>query len=145
MKKITMVLLSSLIFLSCTMKQEIFLEAERKGPLTEQAYLDALADSKRIAQSGIESALDEYNLDALIAITNGPAWVIDHANGDAFSISSSSLAAISGFPSITVPAGFASDLPIGISFIGRPWNEKQLIEIAYAFEHATEARRVPDL
>lgn len=125
--------------------QEIFVAAQEKGPLTEQAYLDALADSKRIAQSGIENALDEHNLDALIAITNGPAWMIDHANGDAFSISSSSLAAVSGFPSITVPAGFASDLPIGLSFIGRPWNEKQLIEIAYAFEHATGARRVPDL
>jgi amidase len=125
--------------------QEIFLAAEAKGPLTDQAYLDALAESKRIAQTGIENALDKHDLDALIAITNGPAWKIDHANGDAFSISSSSLAAVSGFPSITVPAGFASDLPIGVSFIGRPWNEKQLIEIAYAFEHATGARRVPDL
>ena len=125
--------------------QEIFVAAQEKGPLTEQAYLDALADSKRIAQSGIENALDEHKLDALIAITNGPAWMIDHANGDAFSISSSSLAAVSGFPNITVPAGFAYDLPIGLSFIGRPWNEKQLIEIAYAFEHATGARRAPDL
>ena len=125
--------------------QEIFLAAQEKGPLTEQAYLDALADSKRIARDGIENALDEHNLDALIAITNGPAWMIDHANGDAFSISSSSLAAVSGFPNITVPAGFAYDLPIGLSFIGRPWNEKQLIEIAYAFEHATGARRIPDL
>ena len=125
--------------------QEIFLAAQEKGPLTEQAYLDALADSKRIAQEGIENALDEHNLDALIAITNGPAWMIDHANGDAFSISSSSLAAVSGFPNVTVPAGFAYDLPIGLSFIGRPWNEKQLIEIAYAFEHATGARRVPEL
>ena len=125
--------------------QEIFLAAEEKGPLAEQAYLDALANSKRIARSGIETALDEHDLDALIAITNGPAWVIDHANGDAFSISSSSLAAVSGFPNITVPAGFAYDLPIGLSFIGRPWNEKQLIEIAYAFEQATGARRVPAL
>ena len=96
-------------------------------------------------RQGIETALDEHDLDALIAITNGPAWVIDHANGDAFSISSSSLAAVSGFPNITVPAGFAYDLPIGLSFIGRPWNEKQLIEIAYAFEQATGARRVPAL
>ena len=125
--------------------QEIFLAAQEKGPLTEQDYLDALADSKRIARDGIENALDEHNLDALIAITNGPAWMIDHANGDAFRISSSSLAAVSGFPNITVPAGFAYDLPIGLSFTGRPWNEKQLIEIAYAFEQATGARRIPDL
>ena len=125
--------------------QESFLAAEEKGPLTEQAYLDALADSKRIARDGIDGAFEEHGLDAIIAITNGPAWVIDHANGDAFHIGSSSLAAVSGYPNITVPAGFASDLPIGLSFMGKPWNEKQLIEIAYAFEQATGARRAPAL
>ncbi len=125
--------------------QERFLAAEEKGPLTEQAYLDALADSKRISRDGIDGAFEEHGLDAMIAISNGPAWVIDHANGDAFHIGSSSLAAISGYPNITVPAGFASDLPIGLSFMGKPWNEKQLIEIAYAFEQAMGARRAPAL
>ncbi|MDH3778530.1 MAG: amidase, partial [Gammaproteobacteria bacterium] len=125
--------------------QERFLAAEEKGPLTEQAYLDALADSKRIARDGIDGALEGHGLDVIIAVSNGPAWMIDHANGDAFHIGSSSLAAISGYPNITVPAGFASDLPIGLSFIGKPWNEKQLIEIAYAFEQATGARRAPAL
>lgn len=125
--------------------QERFLAAEEKGPLTEQVYLDALADSKRIARDGIDGAFEEHRLDAIIAITNGPAWMIDHANGDAFHIGSSSLAAVSGYPNITVPAGFASDLPIGLSFMGKPWNEKQLIEIAYAFEQATGARRAPAL
>jgi len=125
--------------------QERFLAAEEKGPLTEQAYLDALADSQRIARDGIDGAFEEHALDAIIAITNGPAWMIDHANGDAFHIGSSSLAAVSGYPNITVPAGFASDLPIGLSFMGKPWNEKQLIEIAYAFEQATGARRAPAL
>ena len=125
--------------------QEHFLKAEEKGPLTEQAYLDALADSKRLAREGLDKAIEEHALDAIIAISNGPAWVIDHANGDAFSVSSSSLAAISGYPNVTVPAGFASDLPIGLSFMGKPWNEKQLIEIAYAFEQAVGARRAPDL
>ena len=125
--------------------QEIFVAAEAKGPLTDETYLQALADSKRIARDGIDAAIEEHGLDALIAITNGPAWMIDHANGDAFHIGSSSLAAISGYPNITVPAGFASDLPIGLSFIGMPWNEKQLIEIAYAFEQATGARRAPGL
>jgi len=125
--------------------QERFLAAEEKGPLTEQAYLDALADSKRIARDGIDGALEGHGLDVIIAVSNGPAWMIDHANGDAFHIGSSSLAAISGYPNITVPAGFASDLPIGLSFMGKPWNEKQLIEIAYAFEQATGARRPPAL
>jgi amidase len=124
--------------------QDIFLEAEKKGPLTDEAYLTALADSKRIAVEGLDGAMDGHNLDALIAITNGPAWMIDHVNGDSFGIGSSSLAAISGYPSITVPAGFVSGLPIGLSFIGKPWNEKQLIEIAYAFEQATGARQAPE-
>ena len=125
--------------------QEIFLAAEEKGPLSDAAYLDALAESKRIARDGIDGAIEEHQLDAIIAITNGPAWMIDHANGDTFQIGSSSLAAISGYPSITVPAGFASELPIGVSFVGKPWNEKQLIEIAYAFEQATGVRRAPEL
>ena len=123
--------------------QEVFLEAEEKGPLTDGAYLEALETSQRIAREGIDGAMDENKLDALIAPTNGPAWMIDHVNGDSFGIGSSSLAAISGYPSITVPAGFVSGLPIGLSFIGKPWNEKQLIEIAYAFEQATGARRAP--
>ena len=124
--------------------QDVFEKAEAKGPLTEEAYRDALATSKRIAQQGIDGAIDGHDLDALIAPSNGPAWMIDHVNGDTFHIGSSSLAAISGYPSITVPAGFVSGLPIGISFIGKPWNEKQLIEIAYAFEQSTEARKAPD-
>ncbi|MBT8107012.1 MAG: amidase [Gammaproteobacteria bacterium] len=124
--------------------QEIFHEAEAKGPLTDEAYLEALETSKRIAREGLDGALAEHRLDALIAPTNGPAWKIDHANGDAFHVGSSSLAAISGYPSITVPAGFVANLPIGISFVGKPWNEKQLIEIAYAFEQAVGARRAPD-
>ena len=125
--------------------QDIFLAAEEKGPLSDAAYLDALAESKRIAREGIDGAIEQHQLDAIIAITNGPAWMIDHANGDSFHIGSSSLAAISGYPSITVPAGFASGLPIGVSFVGKPWNEKQLIEIAYAFEQATGVRRAPEL
>jgi amidase len=89
--------------------------------------------------------MQEHKLDALIAPSNGPAWMIDHVNGDNFGVGSSSWAAISGYPSITVPAGFTSGLPLGISFISKPWNEKQLIEIAYAFEQTTRVRKPPDL
>ena len=124
--------------------QDILRRAEQKGPLTEQAYKEALETSKREAKAAIDTAMDELNLDALLAPTNGPAWVIDHVNGDNFSIGTSSLAAISGYPSITVPAGQVAGLPIGVSFIGKPWNEKQLIEMAHAFEQASKARRAPD-
>ena len=125
--------------------QEILLQAEAKGPLTDEAYLQALETSKSISQSAIDKLLVEHDLDALISPTNGPSWLIDHINGDSFGIGSSSLAAISGYPSITVPAGFVSGLPIGLSFISKPWNEKQLIEIAYAFEQTTGVRKPPEL
>ncbi|MGI9235739.1 MAG: amidase [Woeseiaceae bacterium] len=123
--------------------QDIFLQSEQKGPLTDPAYLEALATSKREAKTAINGAMDALNLDALLVPTNGPAWVIDHVNGDNYQIGSSALAAISGYPSITVPAGQIAGLPVGISFIGKPWNEKQLIEIAYAFEQASKARKAP--
>ncbi len=125
--------------------QDILIEAEAKGPLTDPAYLESLNTSKHLARSSLDDALAEHQLDALIAPTNGPAWTIDHVNGDSFHIGSASLAAISGYPNITVPAGRVRGLPVGLSFMGKAWNEKQLIEIAYAFEQATEARQSPEL
>jgi len=123
--------------------QDILLKAQEKGPLTDSEYLEALATSKRVATSGLDGAMSEHDLDALIAPTNGPAWMTDHANGDTFHIGSSSLAAISGYPSITVPAGFVSELPIGVTFMGASGSDKRLIELAYAFEQASAARQPP--
>ncbi len=125
--------------------QDIFIDAQARGPLTDPAYLAARDTCRRLARDSLDNALSEHQLDALVAPTNGPAWKIDHVNGDSFHVGSSSLAAISGYPNITVPAGQVGGLPIGLSFMGNAWNEKQLIEIAYAFEQATEARPVPDL
>ncbi|MDX1507727.1 MAG: amidase family protein, partial [Woeseiaceae bacterium] len=125
--------------------QERMLAAQASGSLDDPEYLQALADSKRITQQALDTAFAAHELDAIVAITNGPAWMTDHANGDSFRIGSSRYAAVSGYPNVTVPMGFAYELPIGISFIGRPWSEAQLIAIAYAFEQQTRARRPPDL
>ena len=107
---------------------------------------DALEEIQRVTRNAIDAALSEQELDALIAPSNGPAWMTDHVNGDvAFGIGSSTFAAVSGYASITVPAGFVSGLPIGMSFIGTAFSEKTLLEIAYAFEQAGMVRRPPPL
>ena len=92
----------------------------------------------------IDDVFAEHDLDVLIAPTNSPAWLTDHINGDSFHVSSSSLAAISGYPNVTVPAGFVTGLPVGLSFIGRMNSDKAVIEIAYAFEQATRVRKAPE-
>ena len=125
--------------------QDRMLDADKAGALTDQEYLDALEASKRISQTAIDNALGEHNLDVLIAPTNGPAWKTDHVNGDSFHVSSSSYAAVSGYPNVTVPAGLVDGLPIGLSFIGAMKSDKAVIEIAYAFEQATSARQAPEL
>lgn len=117
--------------------------ALEKGPLTNADYLEALANSKRIARDAVDGALAAHSLDALVAPTNGPAWKTDHVNGDHFSVGSSSLAAVSGYASITVPAGFVFELPVGISFIGGAFSEQQLIRIAFGFEQASNHRKAP--
>lgn len=124
--------------------QERMLEAETKGPLTDPEYLQALADSKRISQNAINSALRTHRLDALIAPTRSPAWMTDHVNGDQSSgVSSSSLAAISGYASITLPAGDIFGMPVGVSFIGGEFSDAALIRYAYALEQAGYRRKPP--
>jgi amidase len=124
--------------------QEIFVAAEAKGPLADEAYRKALEKNRRLARSeGIEAVLAEHRLDAVVAPTGGPAWLIDLVNGDSYSGGSSSPAAVAGTPAITVPAGFFRGLPLGITFMGPMWSEGTLIKLAYAFERATKARRPP--
>ena len=124
--------------------QERLLAAEARGPLTDPEYLDARAGARRLSRTeGIDRVMDADNLDAIIAPTGGPAWVTDLVNGDHFGGSSSAFAAVSGYPNITVPAGFIHGLPVGCSFFGRAWSEPTLIGIAYAFEQATRHRRAP--
>ncbi len=125
--------------------QEIFEKAEKTSGLEDKIYLDALAKVKELTrQKGIDLLMDQHQLDALIAPTNGPSWTIDLVNGDHFGGGSSEPAAISGYPAITVPAGFVHGLPVGISFFGRAWSEPTLIKLAFAFEQATKHRKAPE-
>lgn len=124
--------------------QEIFEEAEKTKGLDDPEYIQALGKAKELSQKGIEKLMDQHQLDALIAPTNGPAWTIDWVNGDHFGGGSSEPAAISGYPNITVPAGYVNGLPVGISFFGRVWSEPILIKLAYAYEQATKHRKAPE-
>ncbi len=126
--------------------QEIFIEAEAKGPLTDKAYLDALATCRRVSRTeGIEAVMDKHKLDALVAPTSGPASLIDLVNGDAGGGSASTFPAVAGYPHITLPAGHVFGLPVGLSFFGRAFSEPTLFRLAFAFEQATKARQAPRL
>jgi amidase len=124
--------------------QEILLQAEAKGPLTEKAYRDALEKCRRVSRAeGIDAVMDQHRLDAIVAPTAGPAHVTDLVYGDRDTGGSTTPAAVAGYPSITVPAGFVSGLPVGISIFGRAWSEPRLLALAFAFEQATKARKPP--
>jgi amidase len=127
--------------------QDIMLSAESKGPLTSEPYRSALARNHQLARAlGIDAVMTKNSLDALVAPTGGPAWLIDLVNGDggtAAAPSPSTVAAVAGYPHITVPAGDVRGLPVGISFIGRAWSEPTLLKLAYAYEQATKHRRAP--
>ena len=117
--------------------QELFEQAEAtSGDLSESGYAEARSAATKIARDGLDAALTEFNLDAVIALTGHPAWLTDHVLGDYHGWGTSGPAAVSGYPSITVPAGLVSGLPVGISFIGPAWSEPRLIGLAHAFELA---------
>ena len=124
--------------------QETFLRAEQRGPLTDQTYLDALEKCRKLSRTeGIDAVMNEHKLDAIIGPSGGPAHRTDLLWGNRDTGSSSTPAAVSGYPNITVPAGMISGLPLGISFFGRAWSEPTLLKIAYAFEQQSRARRAP--
>jgi amidase len=124
--------------------QDLFVKAEAKGPLTDKPYLDAIDKNHHLARTqGIDAVMDKNQLDALIAPTGGPAWLTDLVDGDHDLGGSSSLAAVAGYPNITVPAGFVFGLPVGIAFFGRAYSEPTLIKLAFAFEQATKFRQAP--
>ncbi|WP_331767362.1 amidase [Embleya sp. NBC_00896] len=118
--------------------------AGASGDRTDPTYLKALATMRSLArEQGIDAVLRQHRLDALVMPTGGPPGKIDLLNGDYSAGSSSQAAALAGYPAITVPAGWCSDLPVGITFVGTAWSEPTLIRLAYAYEQATLARRTP--
>jgi len=125
--------------------QEIMISSQKKGPLTEKKYLDALAKNHRaMGQQGIDATMAKFKLDAIVAPTQGPAALIDLVNGDPNGGGSfTSPAAVAGYPHVTVPMGFVHGLPVGLSFVGRAWSEPTLLKLSYAFEQASPARRKP--
>jgi amidase len=125
--------------------QEIMELADKKGPLTEKKYLDDLASNHRLmGAQGIDATIAKYKLDAIVAPTQGPAWLIDLVNGDAGGGGSfTAPAAVAGYPHVTVPMGQVRGLPVGLSFVGRAWSEATLLKLAYAFEQAAPARKKP--
>lgn len=126
--------------------QEIMMMAQSKGDLLSPKYKDALKTSKTATQeNGIDLVMKQHSLDMLVAPTTGPAWKTDWVNGDHYLGAASSVAAISGYPHITVPMGYVHQLPVGLSFIGGKLQEGILIEAAYSYEQATEHRKPPKL
>jgi len=107
--------------------QELFLQAQEKGDLTDEKYLKALQLIKNTTQYGINSAIEKNNLDAIVSPTSG-TW---------------GMAAIAGYPYITVPAGFVDGIPAGFAFFGKAFSEPTLIKFAYAFEQKTKKREAP--
>ena len=124
--------------------QEELIKSQAKGPLTDKAYQEALASCRRLSRTeGVDAVMDKNNLDAIVAPTSGPAHLTDWVTGDHDLGGSTTPAAVAGYPSITVPAGFVFGMPVGISFFGRAWSEPKLLSIAFAFEQITKVRRPP--
>jgi len=124
--------------------QEAMVKAQARGPLTDKAYLDALASCRRLSRDeGIDAVMKQHQLDAIVAPAGGPAAKTDHVYGDRYVGGSSTSAAVAGYPNITVPAGQIFGLPVGISFFGRAWSEPTLFKLAFAFEQGTKARKPP--
>ncbi len=124
--------------------QNLLVMADKKGDLNSPEYKKALEKMlKATREDGIDKVMNEKRLDAIMAPTGSPAWKTDLVLGDHFVGGSSSLAAIAGYPAITLPMGFIENLPVGVTFFGRAWSEPVLLEIAYSYEHGTRHRKAP--
>jgi amidase len=125
--------------------QELFERAQSKGPLSDPTYRRASEQARRLAgRDGLLALLDRENLDAVVVPSMSPAWPTDHVLGDHFVGAGYGAAAVAGTPSLTVPSGDSRGLPLGITFMGRPFSEADLLAFGFAFEQATRARKAPE-
>jgi amidase len=125
---------------------DLLVQAQNKGDLNSDEYKKALEKMLvNMRENGIDKVMKENNLDAFVSLTGGPAWKTDLTLGDNFTTSSSSPAAIAGYPNITVPMGYIDGLPVGVNFFGKAWSEPVLLEIAYAYEQASKVRIAPNI
>ena len=127
--------------------QDLFEKAEATRGVTDPTYLEARRKSLRLAgRDGIDALLAKNKVIALVAPTMPPAWMIDPVNGDQGGVSGpADLAAVAGYPHLTVPMGQVGGLPVGLSFIGSAWSEAALLGLGFAFEHATPSYAAPQL
>jgi amidase len=124
--------------------QELFEQAEAKGPLTDAAYGKARDNARRLAgRDGLLALLDKERLDAVVAPSMSPAWPTDHVLGDHFVGAGYGVAAVAGTPSLTIPAGETHGLPLGVTLMGRAWGEGDLLGLGFALEQKLKARRAP--
>ncbi|HKN52204.1 MAG TPA: amidase [Amycolatopsis sp.] len=123
--------------------QEIFEMAAAAPDLSDPTYKQQRDTATSLARRSIDDTMAQFHLDAIMAPTNSPAWKTDYAKGDAFVLGSSTPAAVAGYPNVSVPAGFAGPLPIGVSFFAGRWQDARVLAFAAAFERAAPARRVP--
>jgi len=125
-------------------EQELFIQAQSKGPLTDAGYRKARADCLRLARTeGIDAVISKHRLDAIVTLTTGAPWLIDRVNGDSDTGGCTTPAAVAGYPHISVPSGLYRGLPIGLSFFASAWSEPTLLKLAYSWEQETLARRRP--
>jgi amidase len=124
--------------------QDLMVKSWEKGPLASPAYRKAVATSRRLSRAGgIDATLRKHRVEAIVALTSPPAWFIDVVNGDSARGGCTQLPAMAGYPHVTVPAGFAGGLPVGLSFFGTAFTDAKLLGLARAFERATMSRRPP--
>jgi amidase len=125
--------------------QNIFIESDARGDLSTPAYNQAHEELTRLATETLDNLFRRYHLDALIRPTTEPAFRIDIVRGNtAGGGELTGLAAVAGYPHLTVPMGYVQGLPVGLSFIGPAWSDAKVLALGYAFEQATHARKAPN-